>query len=186
MAQNSNIQTSQKNFSYLKPKSYKQKLENNLQIVEARHRTQIRVVDIEKDDLLLKDEQVDSEIQAQITKIKNGRRNELKILEECDRLTAQIQSLSNQSAALYIILSRNDPFLEDNAELIHKAIGEEYDKTLSDLLRQNIELKEDLATMEDYVELLKVYQVNTPKGSFYRDKGVNSEIEDISFVSGDG
>ena len=156
--------------------SYQQKLKNQLEQIEARHQKQLNEVNIEKEDLELEAETAEAEINRLKVEIKESRRNEIKILDECDAIQKEYEMISDKCGAYYLMMRRKDPGLSEAHIELNREIGLKYDKKLSDTLKKNVLLKRRKQELQDYLTLLKQYQVRTPDMSQIKRMGIDSSF----------
>ena len=125
-------------------------------------------------------EQVNSAIDKTMLEIKNSRLKEISILEQCDALESNIRFNKDKGSAFFLLKRIKDPGLTDTQAELVDAIGQKYDRILTEKLKKNMALKKEFDQNADLIALLKENEMPELKGSQIDMLGVDSNIDSIS------
>ena len=125
-------------------------------------------------------EDVNIAIDKTIQEIKISRLREISILEQCDSLESNIRFNRDKGSAFFLLRRIKDPGLTDTQAELVDAIGQKYDRVLTEKLKRNIELKKEFDQNADLIALLKENEMPDLKGSHIEMLGVDSLIDSVS------
>lgn len=130
-------------------------------------------------------EEIGEAIEETISLIKETRVREVKTLEECDGLEANVDTFKKRSGALLLLGKIGSLGFDDEQVETLKECQRESETQLTATLKKNLALKQEMEMVSDMLFLIKENQSVSYNESYLDRRGIKSDIEDDSFMVGE-